>query len=63
MEEATIKVISLFYGGKSPKIQDIQVLNWSPETEFISVRWKEGDRYITVKSFDYGVQKVITQLR
>ena len=63
MEEATVKVIDLFYGGKSPKVQDIRVLSWSPETEFISVRWKEGDRYITVKSFDYGVKKIITQLR
>jgi len=63
MEEAAKKLIDLFYNGNSPKIQDMQVLNWSPETEFITLRWKEGDSCITVKSFDYGVQKVITQLR
>lgn len=63
MEEAMAKVIDLFYKGNSPKITDIQVLNWSPETGFITVRWKEGDSCITIKSFDYGVEKVITQLR
>lgn len=63
MEEAIDRAIRLFYNGNSPKITDVQVLNWSPETEFITVRWKEGDSCITVKSFDYGVQKVITQLR
>jgi hypothetical protein len=63
MEEAIDRVIRLFYNGNSPKIKDVQVLNWSPETEFITVRWKEGDSCITVKSFDYGVKKVITRLR
>jgi hypothetical protein len=63
MQEVMTNVIELFYGGNVPKIQDMQVLNWSPKTGFISVRWKEGDSCITVKSFDYGVEKVITQLR
>lgn len=63
MEDVIDRVIRLFYNGNSPKIKDVQVLNWSPETEFITVRWKEGDSCITVKSFDYGVEKVITRLR
>ena len=63
MKEAMDRVIELFYKGNPPNLQDVQVLTWSPETEFITVRWKEGDSCITVKSFDYGVEKVITRLR
>ena len=63
MEEAAQRLIELFYGGTPPNIHDMKVLDWSPETRFITLRWKEGDSCITVKSFDYGVEKVITQLR
>jgi hypothetical protein len=62
MEETAKRIIDLFYDGNLPRIQNMQVLNWSPETGFITLRWKEGDACITVKSFDYGVQKVITRL-
>ncbi len=62
MEEAAKRIIDLFYDGTAPDIRDMQVLNWSPETGFITLRWKEGDACITVKSFDYGAQKVITNL-
>lgn len=63
MEEAIATVIEHFYKGNPPSIQDMQVLSWSPETGFITLRWKEGDLCVTIKSFDYGVEKVITQLR
>ena len=63
MEEAVKKTLQLFYNGSVPTLLDIQVLYWSPETEFITLRWKEGDRCITVKRFDYGVENQITQLR
>jgi hypothetical protein len=63
MEEAAKKIIDLFYDGNSPSVRDMQVLNWSPETGFITVRWKQGDSCITVKCFDYGVKNQIIELR
>jgi len=62
MEEAMQSLLKMFYSDEVPSLDKVQVLSWSPETGFICLRWREGDSTIAVKSFNYGAQKVITQI-
>jgi hypothetical protein len=62
MEEAIQDILKKFYT-EIPNITDVKVVDWSPDSGFMTLRWKEGDATVTVKSFDYGAQKVITRLR
>jgi hypothetical protein len=62
MFEIIESIIDQYYDYKRPQIKDLSLLDSSPDLKVIAVRWKVGDRVITVKSIDVDGKRIITKL-
>ncbi len=62
--EKLLKIVEEFYEGKmQPAIQDLEVLDESPDGAVTCIRWKAPGGVITVKAIRTSSDVVITQLR
>jgi hypothetical protein len=62
MFEIIESIIDQYYDYKRPQIKDLSLLDSSPDLKVIAVRWKVGDRVITVKSIEVDGKRIITKL-
>jgi hypothetical protein len=62
MFEIIESILDQYYDYKRPQIKDLSLLDSSPDLKVISVRWKVGDRVVTVKSIDVDGKRIITKL-
>jgi len=62
MFEIIESILDQYYDYKRPQIKDLSLLDSSPDLKVIAVRWKVGDRVITVKSIDVDGKRIITKL-
>ncbi len=62
MFEIIESIIDQYYDYKRPQIKDLSLLDSSPDLKVIAVRWKVGDRVVTVKSIETDGKRIITKL-
>lgn len=62
MFEMIESIIDQYYDYKRPEIKDLVLLSSSPDLKVIAVRWKAGDRVVTVKSIEVDCKRIITKL-
>lgn len=63
MREEISKLLDLYYGPDRPPIADVHVLDESPDSGILCIRWRDGDRVVTVKSIMGSNEPIITELR
>jgi hypothetical protein len=57
------KILNEYYGYAVPEIRDIAVLEDSPELGIACIRWRDGDKTITVKGIQQQDGIVLTVLK
>jgi translation initiation factor IF-2 len=62
MEEQIKLILDQFYNENTPEISNVSVLNSSLDLGILCIRWREGDRVITVKSIIQDNNRLLTQL-
>lgn len=63
MEERIQNILDQYYNHKTPEIKDVSVLDESPDLGITCIRWRDGDRTITVKSIIHNGESILTELR
>lgn len=63
MFEMIETIIDQYYDYKRPaNIKDLSLLDSSPDLKVIVIRWKVGDRVVTVKSIEVDGKRIVTKL-
>ena len=63
MFEMIETIIDQYYDYKRPAmIKDLSLLDSSPDLKVIVIRWKVGDRVVTVKSIEVDGKRIVTKL-
>jgi hypothetical protein len=62
MEEEIENILNQFYSFNRPDIQDLSVLDESPELGIVCIRWRADDQVITVKSILQGEERILNRL-
>ena len=63
MKEQIELILDKYYDYARPDIKDIQILDGSPDLGILCIRWRVGDKTITVKSILQDNQLLLTQLK
>jgi hypothetical protein len=63
MKEQIEFILDQYYDYARPDIKDIQILDESPDLGIMCIRWRVGDKTITVKSILQDGKLVLTQLK
>lgn len=62
--EATIQtILDQHYDGVVPDIKDLQILDESPDLGILCIRWRDGDKTVTIKSILHDGRLLLTELR
>lgn len=63
MEEQIERTLDQYYDWKTPDIQDLQILEESPDLGIVCIRWRHDGKTITVKSILQDNRLLLTVLR
>ena len=63
MEAKIQNILDQHYDGAVPDIKDLQILDESPDLGILCIRWRDGDRTVTVKSILHNGKLLLTELR
>jgi hypothetical protein len=63
MEAQIQTILDQYYDGVVPDIKDLQILDESPDLGILCIRWRDGDRTVTVKSILHDGKLLLTELR
>jgi len=63
MEAQIQTILDQYYDGVVPDIKDLQILEESLDLGIMCIRWRDGDRTITVKSILQDGKLLLTELR
>lgn len=63
MKERIQTILDQYYRKNDSKVKELSVLDSSPDLEIVCIRWRDGDRTITVKSILQDNGLLLTELR
>ena len=63
MEEQIERTLDQYYSSNRPTIQDLQILEESPDLGIVCIRWRDNGKTITVKSILQDNKLLLTQLK
>lgn len=63
MEELIERILDQYYNWNRPEIKDLQILEESLDLGIMCIRWRDGDKTVTVKSILQDSKLLLTELR
>jgi hypothetical protein len=63
MEELIERILNQYYDWNRPEINDLQILEESLDLGIMCIRWRDGNRTVTVKSILQDSKLLLTELR
>ena len=62
MEDQIESILDQFYNFNRPDISQLSVLSESPDLNIICIRWRDGEKVITIKSILHDNERLLNQL-
>lgn len=63
MKEEIKTILGQYYGNQLPRVMDVQILDASPASGILCIRWRANNVTITIKSIKEADSYIITQLQ
>jgi len=63
MQEQIERILNQYYDWNRPEVKDLQILEESLDLGIMCIRWRDGDKTVTVKSILQDGKLLLTELR